>query len=85
MRIFNNTTTIYDNLTGRSVHVEYGNVEKALRVFKKVIEKSGVIADLRSREFYEKPTTARKRLKAAAKSLQRKLTASNSLPRKKNS
>ena len=60
------------NLTGRSVHVEYGNVEKALRVFKKVIEKSGVIADLRSREFYEKPTTARKRLKAAAKSRHRK-------------
>ena len=38
----------------------------ALRRFKRTIEKAGVITELRSREFYEKPTSERKRKKAAA-------------------
>ena len=36
----------------------------ALRRFKRSCEKAGVLADVRSREFYEKPTTIRKRAKA---------------------
>ena len=38
----------------------------ALRRFKRSCEKAGVLADVRSREFYEKPTTIRKRARASA-------------------
>ena len=38
----------------------------ALRRFKRACEKAGVLAEVRSREFYEKPTTERKRKAAAA-------------------
>ena len=38
----------------------------ALRRFKRSCEKAGIINDYRKREFYEKPTQARKRKKAAA-------------------
>lgn len=38
----------------------------ALRRFKRSCEKAGIMSELRRREFYEKPTTERKRKKAAA-------------------
>ncbi len=38
----------------------------ALRRFKRNCEKAGVLAEVRSREFYEKPTTERKRKAAPA-------------------
>ncbi len=38
----------------------------ALRRFKRSCEKAGVIAEVRRREFYEKPTSVRKRKAAAA-------------------
>ena len=38
----------------------------ALRRFKRSCEKAGVLADVRSKEFYEKPTWVRKRKAAAA-------------------
>ena len=38
----------------------------ALRRFKRSCEKAGVLSEVRSREFYEKPTAERKRNKAAA-------------------
>jgi len=38
----------------------------ALRRFKRACEKAGVLSEVRSREYYEKPTTERKRKKAAA-------------------
>jgi len=38
----------------------------ALRRFKRNCEKAGVLAEVRAREFYEKPTTERKRKAAAA-------------------
>ncbi len=38
----------------------------ALRRFKRACEKAGVLAEVRSREFYEKPTAVRKRKAAAA-------------------
>ena len=37
----------------------------ALRRFKRSCAKAGILADVRAREFYEKPTTARKRAKAS--------------------
>ena len=40
--------------------------ERALRRFKKKCEKAGILAEVRRREFYEKPTQERKRKMAAA-------------------
>ncbi|EFL91207.1 30S ribosomal subunit protein S21 [Candidatus Regiella insecticola LSR1] len=38
----------------------------ALRRFKRSCEKAGILAEVRRSEFYEKPTTERKRAKASA-------------------
>jgi len=46
--------------------------EVALRRFKRVCEKSGVLSETRRREFYEKPTSVRKRKAAAAVKRQQK-------------
>ena len=40
--------------------------EIAIRRFKRIIERSGLIPELRARTAYEKPTTERKRKKIAA-------------------
>ena len=40
--------------------------EIALRRFKRSCEKAGILAEVRRREFYEKPTSVRKRKAAAA-------------------
>jgi small subunit ribosomal protein S21 len=69
-------------LHGRSVIVTDGNVEKALRKFKKKIQTSGVLNDLRLKEFYIKPTTERKLKRSAAKNRWRKQLADQALPKK---
>ena len=66
---------------GRSVLVgPDGNVEKALRKFKKKIQNSGLLLELRERETYVKPTTRRKVKKGQAKSRWRKFLRSQQLP-----
>ena len=69
-------------LYGHTVIVNDGNVEKALRKFKKKIQDSGLLDELRARETYEKPTTTRKRKKGAAKSRWKKKIRSQELPKK---
>ena len=50
-----------------TIRVKEGeNPEYALRRFKRSCEKAGLLTELRRREFYEKPTTERKRKQAAA-------------------
>ncbi len=50
----------------------------ALRRFKRTCEKAGVLADVRKKEYYEKPTWERKRKKAAAvKRLAKRLSREN--------
>jgi len=66
----------------RSVYVKDDNVERALRKFKKKIQDSGLLEDLRNRETYEKPTTERKRKKGAARARLRKQIRSQQLPKK---
>ena len=66
----------------RSVIVKDGNVERALRKFKKKIQDQGLLVELKERETYEKPTTRRKRKKSAAKNRWRKQLASQQLPKK---
>jgi small subunit ribosomal protein S21 len=67
---------------GNSIRVVDGNVEKALRKFKKRIQESGLLEQLRAKEFYEKPTTERKRKKSAAKARWRKKIRDQELPKK---
>jgi small subunit ribosomal protein S21 len=66
----------------RGVEVKDGNVEKALRKFKKKIQEQGLLIELKERETYEKPTTERKRKKGAAKARLRKQIRSQQLPTK---
>jgi len=56
--------------------------EVAIRRFKRTIEKAGTLTELRSREFYEKPTSERKRKKAAAVKRHYKRIRSQLLPKK---
>ena len=58
------------------------NITQALRRFKRKIEDSGLLDDLRAKEFYEKPTTERKRKKGAAKARWRKKLQKEQLPKK---
>jgi small subunit ribosomal protein S21 len=56
--------------------------EVAIRRFKRTIEKAGLLTELRSREFYEKPTAERKRKHAAAVKRHHKRLRSQTLPPK---
>ncbi|HOR27081.1 MAG TPA: 30S ribosomal protein S21 [Candidatus Sumerlaeota bacterium] len=47
-------------------------IDKALRRFKKECQKSGILAELRRREYYEKPSVRRRRKHEAAKRKQRR-------------
>ena len=47
----------------------------ALRRFRRSCEKAGILSEVRRREFYEKPTTGRKRAKASAVKRQAKKIA----------
>jgi small subunit ribosomal protein S21 len=58
----NNRSTV----KGLSVTVQDGQVEKALRKFKKKVQDSGKLEDLKEREFYTKPTTERRMAKNKA-------------------
>lgn len=69
-------------MLGSKVYVKNDNVEQAIRKFKKKIQNSGLLLDLRAKEFYEKPTSVRKRKKAQAKARWRKQLQSQQLPKK---
>lgn len=69
-------------LFGRKVMVSDGNVDKALRKFKKKIATSGVLMDVKERETYIKPTTRRKTAKSIAKKRWKKYVEGQQLPPK---
>lgn len=70
-------------LNGRAVTVkEFENINQALRRFKRKVDDSAVLDDIRKHEFYEKPTTERKRKKGAAKARWNKQLRDNELPKK---
>jgi small subunit ribosomal protein S21 len=56
--------------------------EVAMRRFKRTVEKTGLLTELRAREFYEKPTAERKRKLAAAVKRLHKRLRSQMLPQK---
>ncbi len=51
-----------------TVHVRDGEpFEKALKRFKKLCEKEGILTEIKRREYYEKPSEKRKRKAMAAR------------------
>jgi small subunit ribosomal protein S21 len=58
--------------------------ESAMRRFKRTCEKAGVLTETRRREFYEKPTTERKRKSAAAVKRHQKRISKDSSRRVRN-
>ncbi len=58
------------------------NFEHMMRKFKKKVADSGILQELRDREFYVKPTNARKIAKSKAKNRWQKYLTSQELPKK---
>ncbi len=70
-------------IKGTAVIVKEGeDVNRALRRFKNKVEEAGILKDLQKNEFYEKPTTERKRKKSAAKARYMKKLEKEQLPKK---
>ncbi len=42
-------------------------VDRALKIFKKQVEKAGIMSELRKRQHYEKPSVKKKKKAAAAR------------------
>ena len=68
---------------GLSVEVRNDDVNGALRRFKKLVQDSGLLQDLKEREFYEKPTTRRKKAKASGRARHLKQLEKQQLPTRK--
>lgn len=66
----------------KSVLVQDGNVDRALRKLKKKVQASRILEELQQREHYIKPTTARKLKAGAARARWRKKMREQELPRK---
>lgn len=67
---------------GTVVEVREGNVNIALKKFKRKIDDSAKLIEVVERQFYEKPTTERKRKAGAAKSRWKKKLREQQLPKK---
>ena len=52
---------------GIKVVVKNNNIDKALSVFKRKVKESGMMYELREREFYKKPSDIKKEIKNKAK------------------
>lgn len=76
--------TMYNQkLKGTTVVVKEGeDVNRALRRFKNKVEEAGILKTLQKKEFYEKPTTERKRRKSAGRARHLKRLEKEKLPTK---
>jgi small subunit ribosomal protein S21 len=75
----NNSIRLY----GSTVVLREGDdINRALKKFKNKIEEGGKLKDLQRKEFYEKPTTTRKRKAGAAKARWNKKLKDQQLPKK---
>lgn len=52
---------------GLTVEVRNGDFNYALRKFKKKVQEDGILQELRERQHFEKPSTKRKKAKAAGR------------------
>ena len=72
-----------NKLYGSTVFLRDGDdVNRALRKLKNKLEDGNKLKDLQKKEFYEKPTTARKRKAGAAKARWQKKLREQQLPKK---
>ena len=72
-----------NEIKGTSVVVKDGeDINRAIRRFKNKVEEAGTLKTLQKKEFYEKPTTERKRKKSAAKARYMKKLEKEQLPKK---
>ena len=55
------------DFNGLYVKVYNNNIEKALKKFKKMVKDSNLMIELRDRQYYEKPSSERRRKKGLAK------------------
>ena len=69
-------------ISGTLVIVKDDNLDRAIRKFKKKVADNGILQALREKEFYEKPTTARKKAASAARNRWRKKLQADALPKK---
>ncbi len=46
-----------------TVQVRNGNLEKAMRVLKKKVQKEGIVKEIKDRQFYTKPSEKRREAK----------------------
>ena len=64
---------------GITIQVRNGNVEQALRVLKKKLQKDGLLKELKAKQYFEKPSEKKRRKKkegiANWKKTQKKLKA----------
>jgi small subunit ribosomal protein S21 len=67
---------------GRTVIVQDGNVDKALRKFKKKIADMNLLQEVRDRQEFVKPTIKKKVAKSQAKRRWQKYLRDQSLPKK---
>lgn len=73
----------FQKMQGTGVVVKEGEpFEKAMRRFKKKVDESGKLETLRKKEFFEKPTTTRKRKAGAAKARWQKKLKEQQLPKR---
>ena len=60
-----------------TIEVRRGNVEQAMRVLKRKVQKEGIVKELRQRQYYEKPSDKKRRKRkeniANCKKLKKKL------------
>ena len=72
-----------NNVRGTAVVLKDGeDINRAIRRYKNKIEEVGTLKTLQKNEFYEKPTTERKRKKSAARARWIKKLEKDSLPKK---
>ena len=69
-------------ISGSKVIVGDMPLNVALRKFKQKVDDSGVLETLRSKMYFEKPTTTRKRKAGAAKARWKKKLREQELPKK---
>ena len=69
---FNKKQNDKPQVSGRSIEVRNGNVNFAIKKLKKVLERMDFQKEVAEREYYEKPSTTRKRKKDQAKKRQQK-------------
>jgi small subunit ribosomal protein S21 len=56
----------FENKRGLAVDVRNNNVEGAIRILGRKVKQEGLIREIRARQFYEKPSTVRRRKRAEA-------------------